>query len=325
MAAFHSQDALVGLIAKANYTLTTITDGGSYLLEEQAARYIRLMLKESRLLRQLDNQSTDRPKKTMAKVGFLGEVLRPERAGVALSEAELSTPTHEFVEVEPTPMRCSFAVNRPMLEDNIERDTLLDTLREELARAATRDLEKAVLQGDTDTATPGSLLSLFDGLIKQTITNLVPLSGVALDHTVLGSLFKVLDDEYLDKSRQRFWTCQDAEQDYRDSIGARATNSGDQAFGATPSTAALRVAYNGVVVEPLHLMPTDLGDEDDETVVMLFDPMNAALVWRRQILLETDYDAKAGVWTVIMSMRCAPVWKEERGVAMATGVLASAA
>ncbi len=311
------------LIRKADLQMADLISDGGYLVDEQAIQYIRSMIKQSMLLKLLATRNTSKPEYEITKIAYEGEVLRLGEDGRALTEAERVKPDFDKVTFTPVELVAETRFTRRQLEDNIEGNNLRQVIQEELTRAASRDLEKIVLQGDT-TGTPGSMLTAFNGLIVQTTTNLVPAVNAPLDKNTLRAMFKVMEDEFLDKSVVKFFTSKDAEEDYRDSVAARQTVTGDGAFGANPSTAIPRIAFNGVEVVPLHLIPSNLGNDEDETVVLLFDPKNVFMVWRRDILIESDYDVPSKKWTICMSMRTTAKYREERAAAKATGILLAA-
>lgn len=315
---FTAQDEL---IRKADLTIADLTTGGGILNEEQAMNFIQDVIKRPGLMPMMTVRSTTKPTYEESKIKFGSSVLRPGVDGQALTSAERVKPDFTPTSYTPQLFKAETRFTRGQIEDNIAGGRLEQWIMSSLAEAAARDLEQVVLHGDT-TGTPGSFLSVFDGLIKQAVSNIVPGVGTTLDANVFRSLIKVIESEYLDKSKVKFWTSVDAEQDWRDTIALRQTASGDEAFGATPAAnvANYTTAYSSIAVQPLQLMPEDLGVGSDETVCMLFNPKNAIMVWRRDVLVETDYDVSAGAWIVVMSMRVTAGYIEERGVAKATGI-----
>jgi len=196
-----------------------------------------------------------------------------------------------------------------VLEDNIERGELRQTILEMIAEAAGRDMEEVIINGDTASADP--FLATLDGLLKQATSHIVDAGGVALSKNFLRDLLKSLPNEYLrDKKQMAFLTSVDAELDYRNSLADRATVGGDRFI--EEDTPAL---YSGVPVKPVPLFPENLGQGANRTVALLCNPKNVHVGIWRQIRLESFRDVSAGVLRVVATMRFDAKFAEEAGVA----------
>lgn len=213
------------------------------------------------------------------------------------------------LELDAQLVKAEVHLSDEVLEDNIERGELRQTILEMIAEAAGRDMEEVIINGDTTSADP--FLATIDGLLKQATSHIVDAGGVALSKNFLRDLLKSLPNEYLrDKKQMAFLTSVDAELDYRNSLADRATVGGDRFI--EEDTPAL---YSGVPVKPVPLFPENLGPGGNRTVALLCNPKNVHVGIWRQIRLESFRDVSAGVLRVVATMRFDAKFAEEPGVA----------
>lgn len=308
------------LIQKADMALSDLTSAGG-LEPEDAKKFIRLAIKKATLLKTLAMPTMNSPKKQLSKLRFGGRVLKPGKPGQALLSGDRSKPDLTEVELDTELFRAEVRLHDEILEDNIERGSLKNTVMQEMAKAVSRDWEDVVINGDTTSSDP--TLAVLDGILKQITSHTVAAGGVSLDTETLRDVIKAMPIEFQgDKTQMKFWTSVNAEHDYRDAIANRMDAAGVRALGADARSAA-SVGYAGVEVKPIPLFPEDLGGGSNETAVVYTDPENVAVGVQRQIKMETGRDITSGQFIVVMNLRFDVKLVEETAAVKATGVTVS--
>jgi len=297
------------LLEKADLALSDLTAGGGVLLPAQAQKFMRLLIKQSVLMQMATVVPMASPKHQIAKIKFGSRILRRGSEATALPVADRARPDMSYLELDAQLVKAEVHLSDEVLEDNIERGELRQTILEMIAEAAGRDMEEVIINGDATSADP--FLATLDGLLKQSTSHIVDAGGLALSKNFLRDLLKSLPNEYLrDKKQMAFLTSVDAELDYRNSLADRATVGGDRFI--EEDTPAL---YSGVPVKPVPLFPENLGPANNRTVALLCNPKNVHVGIWRQIRLESFRDVSAGVLRVVATMRFDAKFAEEPGVA----------
>jgi hypothetical protein len=304
------------LLEKADLALADLTGGGGVLLPAQAQTFMRLLIKQSALMQQATVVPMPAPKFQISKIRFGSRVLRPGREGVALAPTDRTRPDMSFLELDAQLFKAEVHLSDEVLEDNIERGELRQTVLEMIAEAAGRDMEEIVIAGDRSSSDP--FLSTLDGVLKQSTSHVVDAAGAPLTKAVLRDLLRALPSEYLrDKKQMAFLTSVDADLTYRDSLAERATVGGDKFLEEdTP------VLYSGVPVMPVPLFPDNLGAQQNATVALLCNPKNIHVGIWRQIRIETFRDVSAGVMRIVATMRFDVKFADELGTAKAINLRA---
>lgn len=297
------------LLEKADLALADLTAGGGVLLPAQAQKFMRLLIKQSVLMQMATVVPMAAPKLQLSKIKFGSRILRPGREATALAPADRARPDLSFLELDAQLFKAEIYLSDEVLEDNIERGELRQTILEMIAEAAGRDMEEVIINGDT--TSPDPFLATLDGLLKQSTSHVVDAAGTGLSKNLLRDMLKSLPSEYLrDKKQMAFLTSVDAELDYRNSLAERATVGGDKFL--EEDAPAL---YSGVPVMPVPLFPENLGLGSNRTVALLCNPKNIQVGIWRQIRLESFRDVSAGVLRVVATMRFDARFAEEPGVA----------
>jgi hypothetical protein len=306
------------LLQKADLSLADLLNDGGLLVPEQAARFVRILIKRSVLMGMSTVQPMKSPKSEINKIRFGSRVLHAAESAKALLVELRSKPDLSKVTLDTNLFKAEVRLNNEVLEDSIEREQLANTVMQLFSGAVARDMEDIAINSDTASSDPD--LAKFDGIIKQATSNLVAAGGIALAKNILRDMQKSMPSEFLvNRGDMAYITSVDAEIDYRDSIANRATPGGDQALGAFASSAAT-VHYTGTPVVPIPLMPENLGAGTDETVALFCDPKNITFGIQRDIRLETDKDISAGEVIMVMSTRWDVKFAHEPAVVKATGI-----
>lgn len=280
------------LIEKADLALADLQSDGGYLSDQQLDRFIRLQIKESVLLGQIAVTPMRGPREERDKFRFSGRVLQPGDSAVALPVGMRSSPDLSKFTLDAQLFRAEVRLSDEVLEDQIERGALQETVMQGLSAAIARDVEFVAIQGDTASANP--LLAKLDGFIKQATSNIVDNLGANLTKETLRDMLKVLPDEFATTERLRYYTNRQARIDYRDSLSNRATELGDAMLTMSDKT-----VFQDVPVVSIPEWP----DTGSATKVLLTDPQNLVVGFHRKVRFERDRDRAAGVNLILASVR----------------------
>jgi hypothetical protein len=302
------------LLEKADLAIADLTAGGGILLPAQAQKFMRLLIKQSVVMQMATVVPMPAPKYQVSKIKFGSRILRPGKEGVALTQNERARPDVSFLELDAQLFKAEVHLSDEVLEDNIERGELRQTILEMTAEAAGRDMEEIVINGDKTSADP--FLAVLDGVVKQSTSHVVDAAGGPLTKNILRDLLKSLPNEYLrDKKAMSYLTSVDADLEYRNSLAERATVGGDKFLeDDTP------VLYSGVPVVPVPLFPDNLGAGNNQTVALLCNAKNVHVGIWRQIRFETFRDVSAGELRIVATLRFDVKYADENGTAKAINI-----
>ena len=302
------------ILEKADLALADLTAGGGILKPAQAQKFMRLLIKESVLMKLATVVPMASPKQQISKIKFGSRILRPGAEGTALGAGDRVKPDLSQVELDAKLFKAEVRLSDETLEDSIERGELRQTIMEMMAEAIARDIEEVIVNGDT--ASADAFLAVMDGVLKQAASNVADAAGAGISKDLLRDMLKTLPSEHLrDKKAMRFLTSVDADLDYRNTLAERATAVGDKFLeGDTP------VLYSGVPVQPVPLFPENLGVGNDQTVILLCNPKNIHVGIWRQIRIESAREISEGTLKIVATLRFDVKYAEEPGVAKAINV-----
>jgi hypothetical protein len=295
------------IIQKATITVGDLDTNGGALNAEQANRFIRTLIQEPTILRQVRTVEMSASVRNINKIVFSSAILRPGVSNTALTESDRSAPVTSQIVLTTDEVIAEVRLPYDVIEDNIERGSIgqhreggapgagggfIDTILQLIAERAALDLENLALNGDT---TLSGLLGLQDGYIElmEDGGNISDAAGATVSKEVFKDAMKVMPDQYLrNRAALRHYVSQDQETEYRDTVANRSTAVGDSALQGFPGVFAF-----GVPVEAVSLMPESKG--------IFTNPLN--LLWgiQRNILLEWDKDITARVLIIVLTARVA--------------------
>ncbi len=305
------------LLQKADLALADLTSDGGILVAAQAANFIRLLIKESVMMKLATVVPMKAQKQLIEKIKFGSRVLRPGSEATPLAAGDRVKPDLSKVELDAQLFRAEVRLDDEVLEDNIERQTLKQTVMEMLGEAIARDMDEAILLSDTHSA--DAFLAKFDGLLHEATSHTHDALDTTLTKTILKAMVKLFPSQYLRNFNSlRFLTSVNAEIDYRDSLADRGTVLGDSALKEQ-----LPVSYSGIPVIRVPMFPETVGTGSHCTNVLLTDPKNANVGIWRQIKIETDRIIQEGVMVIVASLRFDVKWAEKDAVVKASNVKAA--
>lgn len=301
------------LIQKADLQLSDLASGG-LLKEEQAQRFMRILIDESRLLKFCTVIPMKGPKRIIDQVTFGSRIMRAGTSGAALSSADRSKPDLSKVELDCQLIKGEVRLPYEVLEDNIERDTFRQTVIELLGQRGSLDVEELIVQGDTTSA--DTYLKVLNGIIKQATSHPVDHADAYIDKDLLRDMLLAMPKQYVRNKRAlRYFTSTGAEIRWRDTLSERATTVGDKFLEQDAPT-----MYSGVPVVDLGTFPENVGTGSHCTHVILTDPKNVHVGIERNITIETDKDISAGEYIIVVSMRVDVKYAVEDAVVNASNV-----
>ncbi len=303
------------ILQKADLALADITNDGGLLVAAQAKKFLRILIDEAVLMRLVTVVPMKSPKQLIEKIRFASRVLRAGNEAQALTQGERSKPDLGLVELDAQLFKAEVRLTNEVMEDSIERGNFRQTVMELMAERISLDMDEVIWNGDTVSA--DTFLAKFDGIRKQTTSNIVDAAGARTNKTLLRDSLKAMPSEFLRNKRQmRFLTSIDSEIDYRDGLAERATVVGDRFLEQDAP-----VMYSGVPMIPVPVAPENLGGGNDSTEMIFTDPKNVNVGIWRNIRLETDKDISAGVLVVVATLRFDTKYAEETASVKVQNVL----
>lgn len=296
------------LIQKADIVLADLVTNGGYLEDEQSARFVRKLIKEPTILRDVRTVEMRSPNKQINKIQFGSRILRAGVQGTALTQAQRAAATTEQVRLST--FECIAEVNLPydVLEDNIERvgslgtdgdggsgsplsGGLRDTIVDLMAERAALDLEELALNGDTTSA--DTYLAQNDGFLVEVETNgnIADIGGNKISKEAFKVAMQVMPDQYLrNRSAMRHYVSTDNDVEYRDTLANRATGVGDSFVQGQQNPTPY-----GVPLSAVQTMPEDKG--------LFTHPQNLIMGIQRQIMMEFDKNIRERVYIIVLTVR----------------------
>jgi len=301
------------IVDKADLAVSDLVSAGGYLNPMQAATFIRMMIDQPTLLNEIRVVPMNSPTMEINKIGFAERILRKApTSGTALAASKRAKPTTDKVSLATKEIIAEVHIPYDVLEDNIERGRLEDTIMSLISERASLDLEELLLLGGTDDT--DDYLELCDGMLVQATSHVVDYSATMPQITkeVFKAGIKAMPNKYLrNRPTMRFYTSPDAQVEYIDSIADRETALGDSRIKDKKFYPRQEVAY-GVPVVPAALMPN--------TNYLFTFPKNLILGVQRQIMIETDRDIRARVLIVVLTLRVDIKYEEEDAVVKCLGL-----
>lgn len=301
------------ILAKADMALADLTTSGGLLQPAQAAKFMRIMIKSSRVLGMSTVVPMRSPKQLIEKIKFGSRILRAGNEATALSVGDRAKPDLSKVELNAQLFKAEVRLDNEVLEDNIERAELRQTIMQMMAERIALDTEEVVVSGDTASADP--FLAKFEGILEQATSHVVDAAGATISKTVLKNMLRTMPSEFLrDKRALKYLTSVNAEIAYRDGLADRATQAGDKYLEQD-----VPAVYNGIGVTDVPLFPEALGGAD-RTAIILTDPKNVNIGIWRNIRVETDKLVSEGVLIIVATLRMDMKYAHEDAVVKAINV-----
>jgi HK97 family phage major capsid protein len=294
---------------KADLALADLTADGGVLDVEHQNSFYRKVIDAPTIFRDVRSVQMGAPEMKIPKIGFGSRVLRAApntgQGGFQqdqtntryLDAADRAKPDFGLVTMKTEEFIAEIHLHDDLLEDNLEKSDLVDTIMALLAERVALDLEELLISGDK--ASADAYLAKQDGILKLLSSNVVDAGAAPVSAAVFNNMKKAMPTRYRrNLNAMRFYTSMDVESDYRLAVSSRGTNLGDAILtGNTP------LPVLGIPMRPVALMPEANG--------LLINPQNVLFGIQRNIRIERERDIRARSWIIVLTMRVAIQIEEE--------------
>lgn len=310
------------ILEKAMLTIELLGSAGGVLNPEQADRFIQDVQDQPTLLNEIRVVPMNSPQRIIESIGFGARILKPApAAGTALGSADRSAPATGQIKLVTDEVIAEVNIPYDVLEDNIERGGLEDTIMGMITSRVSLDLDELLVLGDDGSS--DTYLKLFNGIIQMATENDPVFKGTGgqAHHTVgvggAGSamgkhVFKKamleMPNKYLrNRAAMRYYVSPNNELEYRDTVADRQTGLGDQIVQRWAPLTPF-----GVPLVPATFVP-------DNTCVLV-DPLNIIMGIQRDILIETDRIIRERVIVIVVTLRIAINCETRDALVTITGI-----
>lgn len=308
-------------LLKAAMTTADITGStkGGKMLPKQFDKFIRMVMDKPTMLADMRKVTMDRDSMLLEKLGFANRILRAGVEATPLAAADRAVPTTGKIELNSKEVVAELNLSYDVLLENIERDSLYDTVMQMAADRIAVDLEELAINGMTTATDP--YMALFDGVLEKTkATNLYDAQGTGVDPATMMKLRMLVPSKYQRSiSDYCYYASPNIALNYVKVIGDRETLLGD----AQHQNKVLVPTAYGIPIKSTALIHEDktYGTHNNCTDIVYCNPKN--LIWgiQKDITIETDRDIRAGVFIIVIRSRIAFNIEEPDAISRATNVL----
>lgn len=296
------------LIQKADLALADLASGGK-MNPEQAAQFIRMMQDTPTLLNSARVETIGAGQRKIDKIGFSSRILHPGVEGTELEDSKRSKPVTGQVLLDPKEVIAEVFLSDDVLENNVEKDRMFDTVMQQIAERAAIDVEELTINGDTTSSDP--FLALHDGIMKQAVSHVTDFASATLDRDAFKSAYKKCPAKYIRDPRMwKFFTSHYVQLEWMDLVANRATAAGDKALEGGKVT-----AY-GVDVQGVgNMKPYDNGAGKTVSDILFTHPKNIIVAMSRDIRVEYERNIRRRGFTIVLTAKVDSKFEEEDAVA----------
>lgn len=301
-------------VQKADMAVSDLTSGGA-LVREQQRNFFLVAIKKGKALQMVRNVSLGTNQREIPKMTTFGS--RIWRAATEMQELPLGqrvTPGFDKVTLSTNEIIAQINFPRYFLQAQVEKQRFRSTLIAYLGMHSARDFEEFILNGDTSSTTD-NFLALADGIRVSTTSNTYGAGGASLSSDILETTMQTMPDEYSEQEGLGFYTSRGARSAYRKEIQARATAAGDKQI-----LQGGRLDYEGIPIEVLYGIPTNLGVGANQTVLLHLNLKNWIFAIEEDVEMESDYHPAARMYSIIMTARIGQDFEHEPAAVQTTAL-----
>lgn len=304
------------IVQRADLALADLTSNGGILDAEHQDTFYRNILDEPTILREARGVQMGAPEWRLPKIGLGSRILHPASQtggaqdsganGRYLPAAQRFKPDFGQVTMKSEEFIAEIHIHDEVLEDNLEKGNLTQTILQLMAERIALDLEELILLGDKASSDP--YLAKLDGVLKLSSAHVVDAADAGISVGLFNDMKKALPTKYRrNLNTMRYYTAMDVESDYRVRVASRQTGAGDAML-----TGGAPVPVLGVPLKGIALMPKENG--------LLINPQN--IIWgvQRNVRIERERDIRARSWIIVVTLRAALCIEETDAVVKLTNL-----
>jgi HK97 family phage major capsid protein len=284
------------LLKKADMVLADLSSNGGRLNPEQSDRFLKVLIESPTILRDARTVPMNSPEMKINKIGFGSRILRPATENTALSQGDRSKPETFQINLQTKEVIAEVRIPYSVLEDNIEKESLENTILQLIAERAAEDLEELFLLGDTGDSDP--YLAMMNGFLKRLTSNTVDAAATANppgknSAQTYSNAIKALAPRFRrNLNLLKFYVAPDVQQDYRQVVANRQTVLGDAVLAGKWNP-----TVHGVELDMASLMPSDTG--------ILTNPQNLIVGIQRNFQIESQRLIRERQIVIVLTARIA--------------------
>lgn len=288
------------LLQKSDMSVRQIADEAGLMLPDQAREFIQLQLAETALLNEAQIIPMNGPRRRIEKFRFDSRVLRAGSEGTALGADDRARPRFSMQELGSYTHKAEINIPKEVLEDNIEKARLLESVLRALAPRIGLDWEELGINGDT-TNVVDPYLAMYDGILKQGDAIEYDHEGDSPNLDLWHKTIKLMPPEFQRViGGMAFYTAYNTQHDWRVNVAGRMGTLGDQAI------------LGKGVLDPfgVRLVPVaNIKDNESYGGVSAYSqgflthPKNIAVGLHAGIEVDATVDVREGVWIVVIRFR----------------------
>ena len=265
------------------------------LSNEDADRFIDLVVDETVLLKNIRIHRTSNPSGDISKLNISGPVTRLASENTAATATR--KPTNTVVSYATVKTVSCIDISGEVQEDTVAGSGAKASIMNAMNKRIGTDMEHLSLEGDTSIAAGGTddseLLRSNDGFAVLTNASSnatrVDVNGLKASYVLLSQMLRSMPTAYkMDPSKLVFLMHPDCFQDLLDENAARATAYGDK----VRTSGDTGMAHQGVRILAIPQIPIDLTISGTTwnmgTFILLLDPMNLIYVIQRALTVEWE-------------------------------------
>jgi HK97 family phage major capsid protein len=297
------------IVDKAMIAVSDLVSNGGYLNSEQSDKFLRDIQDTPTLINDVRFVRMNSPKRVIENIGFGSRILKAAPAsGVALGSADRSAPTTGKITLTTDEVIAEVNIPYDVLEDNIERGNLEDTIMAMVAERVSLDLEELLVLGNT--LSGDAYLALFDGALQMATSHTVSIAGdgSAVGKNIFKQAILEMPTKYLrNRPAMRYYISPDTDTEYRDITADRQTGHGDTTLqGHSP-----QMIFGVNAIPTVHVPDNKL---------IFVDPKNLILGVQRDVMIETDRIIRERVIVIVVTLRIAIATETEDALVIVTGI-----
>ena len=291
------------LIQRADIALSDLTSGG-LLLPEQFNEFYQGLDATPTILPLIRKVPMAKPSMQVDKIAINGRVLHPAAEGNisdpansnytksarALARADRVKPSTDKLTLNTVEYITEVDIPYEVLEDNIEKSALQDTIMEMLQKKIAMDLEDLVINGDTAND-EDAFLKTQNGILKLATAHPYDADGQEQNVALYAGALKMLPIQYHSYlNNYKFFLNPTREIDLRAAVAERRSDLGDAYL-----TSKAPIQILGVPVVGASRMAAADG--------ILLDPNDVTMGIHRDIRVEMDRDVRERAIIIVVTMR----------------------